>query len=214
MDCLLPASLHSIRGGHSTDAGFRRLTPGDPVRRACRPLLCVRSTEDPGPGRPVPSVEVCGDLCREAAPPRCVRTCPWRKGHSGSGTPTSAPHFFEFRERPSPGLARGSSFRQGSRPVITSARLPVRQLSRSAKSGPPREPPKPPTPSPKASWVRWLLPLATLALLLVVLMRVPSPQEGASFCHRDTRAHKHEAHTTSTIMKGCGHGAAAGRDPR
>ncbi|GHE49415.1 ATP-dependent zinc metalloprotease FtsH [Streptomyces capitiformicae] len=69
--------------------------------------------------------------------------------------------------------------------MITPVRLPERHLSRSVKPGPSREPPRPPPPAPKPSWGRWLLPVATLALLLVVLMRVPSPQEGASFSYSD-----------------------------
>ncbi|MFI7300989.1 ATP-dependent zinc metalloprotease FtsH [Streptomyces sp. NPDC050121] len=69
--------------------------------------------------------------------------------------------------------------------MITSVRLPGRHLSRSAKPGPPREPPKPPASSPTPSWTRWLLPVATLALLLVVLMRVPSPKEGASLSYSE-----------------------------
>ncbi|MFI1165472.1 ATP-dependent zinc metalloprotease FtsH [Streptomyces sp. NPDC020801] len=57
-------------------------------------------------------------------------------------------------------------------------------MSRSVRSGPPREPAKPPEPSPPPSWGRWLLPVATLALLLVVLTRTPSHQ-GTSLSYSD-----------------------------
>ncbi|MFF4346132.1 ATP-dependent zinc metalloprotease FtsH [Streptomyces sp. NPDC001530] len=83
------------------------------------------------------------------------------------------------------GTASGSVLPQGSRPLITSVRLPGRHVSRSAKPGPPREPPKPPTASPTHSWTRWLLTLATLFVLLVVVMRAPSHQEGASLSYSD-----------------------------
>ncbi|MCX4530376.1 ATP-dependent zinc metalloprotease FtsH [Streptomyces sp. NBC_00841] len=69
--------------------------------------------------------------------------------------------------------------------MITSVRLSGRHLSRSAKPGPPREASKPPAPSPGPSWSRWLLPVAALVLLLVVLMRTPSPQGGASLSYSE-----------------------------
>lgn len=58
--------------------------------------------------------------------------------------------------------------------MIASVLFSGQHLSRSARSGPPREPPKPPAPTPTRSWTRRRLPIATLAVLLVVLLRVPS----------------------------------------
>ncbi|MFE1456716.1 ATP-dependent zinc metalloprotease FtsH [Streptomyces sp. NPDC058735] len=69
--------------------------------------------------------------------------------------------------------------------MITSIRLPGRHPSRSARPGPPHEPPKPPAPSPRRSWTRWLLPVAALILLFVVLLRVPSSQQGTSLSYSD-----------------------------